>query len=110
VNPELILKNVQETYRGFESYSDVGTVGLVPPIGKTSLEFRTYFEKPSKMRFEWRSWHPYFGKDKPANESVVWSADGEQAHMWFLGNLKHSELMSAVAGATGVSSASVLMI
>jgi outer membrane lipoprotein-sorting protein len=109
MTPEHILNKVIDTYASMESYSDVGTVDRVPPIGQTSLEFKTFFAKPNNMRFEWRSWHPHFGKDEPANESVVWS-NGDQSHMWFLGKLRHYELVSAVAGAFGVSSMSVAMI
>lgn len=107
MNAESILQAVQEKYLSISSYSDFGTVDTVP--GHTPTEFRTYFVRPSKFRFEWREWHPYFGKKKSSNDAAIWS-DGNECYEWFLGKLERTDRASAVAGATGVSSASVLMI
>jgi hypothetical protein len=110
MNEVSILNCVQATYRGFQSYADTGTVETVPPIGKTPTEFKTYFIQPNKVRFEWRAWHPYFGKEHPPEENVIWS-NGERSHSFFLGKQNSPDGISlAIAGATGVSSGSVHMI
>jgi hypothetical protein len=107
VNAELILNNVKETYFRFQAYSDVGTADRVPSIGKTPVEFKTYFVRPGRVRFEWRDWHPYFGKEHPADENAIWS-NSHHTHMWFLNELKEKGALDlAIAAATGVSKASV---
>ena len=56
-DPESILKDVRQKYLSFESYSDVGTVEIVPSVGEQSLEFKTYFVRPARFRFEWHDAH-----------------------------------------------------
>ncbi len=110
MDPESILRAVKDTYLGFQSYADVGTVDMIPPIGKTNLEFKMYFVRPAQVRFEWRDWHPYFGKDGPANENGF-CFDGKSVRELILGKQRQAKSLSnAVAGATGVSSGSVLQI
>jgi len=104
---ESILKNVQESYLSFESYSDVGSVDIVPSFATTLIEFKTFFSRPSKVRFEWRDWHPYFGKDRPPNENIIWS-DGDNSYKCFSGDRTRTQNLSlAIGGATGVSSGAV---
>jgi hypothetical protein len=106
-----ILNKVRETYLGFSSYSDSGTVKIVPPIGKgKATEFKTYFVRPDKVRFEWNSWHPFQGDLDSPMKSAIWS-DGERSNILFMGDQKGTDGISlAIAGATGVSSGSVHMI
>lgn len=109
MNPQTILKKVQETYSTFHTYADEGTVDRLPPIGQTSLEFRTYFSQPARFRFEWCSWFPDQTKDQPGIESSIWT-DGKTTHQNLFGQVSHPELVEALASATGVSQMSVLMI
>jgi len=109
MNAESILKSVIEKYRSFSSYADVGTVETLPSQTKSEIEFKTYFMRPNKVRFDWRDWHS-LDKTTPADENAIWS-NGKNSYAWFLGELEHEESLGlAMAGATGVSSCSVLMI
>jgi hypothetical protein len=101
MNPESILKSVREKYLSLKSYADEGVVGTSK--GKRSLEFKTYFASPLKVRFEWRT-------SFPPTENAIWT-NGTESHSWFMGKLELlPEFSSGIAGATGVSSASVVMI
>lgn len=105
-----ILQKVRETYLSIEHYSDLGEVTESPEISKTPLQFKTYFSRPDKVRFEWRDWHPYFGKDRSPDESAFWT-DGRSTTSWSFRKLEEEESLSmAIAGATGGSRGSVLMI
>lgn len=106
-----ILEKVRDTYLAFETYSDVGTAHIVPPIGiGTPTEFKTYFSRPDKVRFSWRDWHPYFGRSKPPSNSMIWT-DGQDSRIRSLRGTEYTETFSiAIAGATGVSSAAAVMI
>jgi len=101
MNAESVLKRVREKYRSLKTYADEGGVGT--STGKRSLEFKTYFASPLRVRFECRA-------SSPPNESAIWT-NGTESHSWFMGKLERlPEFSSGIAGATGVSSASVLMI
>jgi hypothetical protein len=76
MNPDFILKSVRQKYFSFGSYSDVGTVD-------TALEFKTYYVRSKKFRFEWRDWHLCLGKEQPPNERAVWT-DGKESFMRIL--------------------------
>ena len=102
MNPESVLKAVIEKYRSFASYADVGTVERVASSSGELINFNTYFVSPNKVRFDWRDRHRY--------SNAIWS-NGKNAYSWFLGELRQEEdLELAMAGATGVSACSVLMI
>jgi len=109
VKPEKILKNIKDTYRGFKSYSDKGTVDIVHAVGKKSMEFQTYFIRPSKIRFEWRSARPESGNNQSGDKHLIWS-NGKKTYAWFHNKLEDTELRKAVALCTGVSSGSVHVI
>jgi len=113
VNPDSILKSVEEKYLSFQSYSDEGTVETFyehPFDCEQLLEFKTYFVRPEKMRFEWRYWDQYFGKSKPPSENAIWT-NGRNSFETFVGESEPVHKFSlALAGATGVSFGSVLMI
>jgi len=109
VTAERILKNVQDAYLGFDSYSDIGTVERVPPIGESSVEFKTYFVRPMKFRFEWSDWHPHWGKEHAARQSMIWS-DGNHSYSWLLGEVISEPVLRALAGASGISSGAALKI
>ncbi len=107
MNSDSILRKVQKTYLEFRSCSDRGTVDRIPPIGETSLDFRTYFVRPSMVRFEWSG--PHF-EELPPDENIF-CTNGEQVQMMFLNKLRFcSSLSNAMDCATGVSSASVYQI
>lgn len=105
-----ILQKVRETYLSIEHYSDLGEVTEPPAMSGPPLQFKTFFTRPNKVRFEWRCWHPYFGKEQPPSENAFWS-NGSSTTRYFLRQLEQEEHLSgAIAGATGVSRGSVLMI
>jgi hypothetical protein len=79
------------------------------PMARVPTEFKTHFLMPSKFRFEWREWHPHFGKTHTPNEHIVWS-DGEDTHQIILGELTHPDLQTAIGSATAISELSILMI
>lgn len=104
-----ILERVVETYGSFHSYSDTGTVDSADSAG-VPIEFQTYFKRPLYFRFNWLSWHPKFGKTRPAKETTIWS-DGKQFITSFHGEFEAAERFSLlVAGATGISKGSVHII
>jgi len=109
LNGQQLLDGMREAYANFNSYSDVGIVESPNQPGP-GLEFQTYFKRPLMYRFQWLSWPPYFGKDKPANENVVWT-DGQNFQSSYFGQERENQSLSMMlAGATGVSSGSVLAI
>ena len=74
---DAILKSLSEKYLAIDSYSDVGTVETVnqPPSScGRQLEFKTYFVRPDKVRFEWRDWHGVWRvlHDGSAAKSLLW--------------------------------------
>ncbi len=104
-----ILERVAETYASFHSYSDTGTVDSVDSPG-VPIEFQTDFKRPLYFRFNWLSWHPKFGKTRPAKETTIWS-DGKQFITSFHGEFEAAERFSLlVAGATGISKGAVHII
>ncbi len=137
MNASEILRQVKEAYAGFSSYADRGTTTLnmnfgemlrdlgmsqqdfekmqreapkmQAPLVECPQEFATFFARPNNFRFEWRDWHPFFGKSKPPNENALCSND-KATYSKFLGSLERTRLDMAVAGATGISAGSVLMI
>lgn len=109
MNGRDILEKMREVYLSFDSYSDVGTVESIGLPGP-GLEFQTYFKRPLNYRFHWRSWHPYFGKSKQADENTVWS-NGESFASSYHGEIEHSQSFAMMlAGAAGISRGSVLNI
>ncbi len=104
-----ILERVVETYGSFHSYSDTGTVDSADSPG-VPIEFQTDFKRPLFFRFNWLSWHPKFGKTRPAKETTIWS-DGKQFITSFHGEFEAAERFSLlVAGATGISKGAVHII
>jgi hypothetical protein len=109
VKGQNILERVVETYASFHSYSDTGTVDSVDSPG-VPIEFQTDFKRPLYFRFNWLSWHPKFGKTRPAKETTIWS-DGKQFITSFHGEFEAAERFSLlVAGATGISKGAVHII
>jgi hypothetical protein len=106
VNGQELLEKVRGVYASFDSYTDVGVVES-PDLPGPGLEFETHFKRPLNFRFHWLSWHPYFGKTKPASENTVWS-NGQTFTSSYHGDIKHPKsLAMLVAGATGISRSSV---
>lgn len=106
MNGQVLLEKVRDVYANFDSYTDVGTVES-PDLPGPGLEFQTHFKRPLNFRFHWLSWHPYFGKAKPADENTVWS-NGQTFTSSYHGQIKHPKSLGMlVAGATGISQNSV---
>ncbi|MBA4074525.1 MAG: hypothetical protein C0508_05735 [Cyanobacteria bacterium PR.023] len=109
VKGQNILERLVETYASFHSYSDTGTVDSADSPA-VPIEFQTDFKRPLCFRFSWLSWHPKFGKTRPAKETTIWS-DGKQFITSFHGEFEAAERFSLlVAGATGVSKGAVHII
>lgn len=109
MNGQELIERVRDVYAKLDSYSDVGTVES-PGHPGPGLEFQTYFKKPLNFRFHWLSWHPHFGRSKPANETTLWS-DGQIHGSSYFGKIEYAEsLKRLVAGAAGVSHRSVHQI
>lgn len=101
-----ILEKVCNAYANFDTYADVGTVES-PGLPGPGIEFQTYFRRPLNFRFQWLSWHPYFGKTKPADEHAVWT-DGSTFRSHYHGEIQERQSFSMmIAGATGISSGAV---
>src|ERR1700679_879053 len=111
MEPESILERVRKKYLELDSYCDEGTIstdGVIRGEAYTNkTEFKTYFARPDKVRFEWQR-----SKDNPfskadVDKNVIWS-NGSSTRDVFLGRQrKHKSLSMALAGATGVSSGAV---
>ena len=109
VKGQNILERVVETYASFHSYSDTGTADSADSPG-VPIEFQTDFKRPLFFRFNWLSWHPKFGKTRPAKETTIWS-DGKQFITSFHSEFEAAERFSLlVAGATGISKGAVHII
>jgi hypothetical protein len=112
---ESILKRVRQTYSELESYSDIGTVFL-HGLGDRITEFKTYFVRPKKVRFEWQTRFtepdkvPSFLKATGVSHGTVWS-DGVDSYCSVFGQ-KSSEqnLAFAIAAGTGEASVSLTML
>ncbi len=107
---DAILEIALKMYSTCRTYSDVGEVKVVPPIGHSDIKFRTQFARPDKFRFEWARWHPYFGQEGSEIENAIWS-DGEQTKSKIQGKVETRDgLASALAAAAGASSGAALRI
>jgi len=90
---QTILERMTATYATALSYQDSGVVRLVPgdPLiadrkersfqsvslqSDTLISFKTYYLRPNRFRFEWKSSTPAV-----ARESVIWF-DGKRAYSW----------------------------
>lgn len=104
-NATTVMKNMADRYAALSSYQDIGVVeitseGELPRRGTNTL-FKSYFTRPNKLRFEWLT-SAFFSS---AERSVIWS-DGTEAFTfrgYEPGIEKEDDLVSAIAGATGVS-------
>ena len=89
-----ILRQVWQHYRSCSSYTDTGS--LSSNIG--DVQFRTYFCRPNKFRFEWSI------SGKKSGTSVIFSNSDTNAT--YMDREKRTEtggLAMAIAGATGIS-------
>jgi len=105
MDADSILKSVAESYLAMRSYCDSGSVEIVegnPSDRKYRLEFKTYFVRPNKVRFEWHDLLP--------DQKAIWT-NGLNSYQNFLGRSELvDEFWVAIAMATGVSHLSVLKI
>lgn len=109
VDPNEILSRMKTRYQRCRSYSDSG---VIRNLGESDIrkKFKTYFVRPNKFRFEWTSYHPYFGKKGELQHYMIWS-DGRDTFVRYHFNeyliKKVGSLSDAVASATGISSGTV---
>ncbi len=95
MNADELLNRVLDVYQNCSSYSDAGEV--VGDLG--NLEFKTYFCRPNKFRFEWSK--PFNGRTR---RGVIFSESETKATYFDGENLEDTGgLALAVAGATGIS-------
>lgn len=99
-----VMRQVVETYHSFSTYADKGTAIVHLTSLKYTVEFKTLFKRPARLRFEWT-----VERTEPPGlkqHGLIWS-DGTNA--WasysFRGNKleQKKDLDLAVAGATGAS-------
>lgn len=89
-----IVQKMAQQYAYAGSYSDVGVVRGT----ETDISFKTYFERPNKIRFEWETGPRFKGWQ------IVWSDGTDIFTYWDKGYFEKEESLSlALAGATGVS-------
>lgn len=120
MSAETLIKNMRAAYKSMKSYADSGSAAVVPsPNKESSVEFNTYFTRPDRVRFEWRDWHPFYGKTQPANENVIWSDDrNTQTYFGARDDAEQEQeqrenpetITTALAGASAVSAGSALVI
>ncbi|MBX9695068.1 MAG: hypothetical protein K2Z81_21970 [Cyanobacteria bacterium] len=108
-DPKEVMASVSARYATCRSYSDVGFIhNLGEPNSR--CDFKTWFIRPDKFRFEWTSYHPYFGRKGEQNHYMLWS-DGRGCYSRYHFNNYEVEpeesLLLAVAGATGISDGTV---
>jgi len=105
VRPEAIIERMKEIYSECRSYQDEGSViTKSEKSGSQSLNpvtFKTYFVRPDKFRFEWKT-RLFPGGLMLFN--VIWS-DGEATHTyWESGKLdKMDSLQSGIMANAGVT-------
>jgi hypothetical protein len=114
-DPSAILRRVATTYADCATYEDHGVVETrfhpgMPQEAVSKIWFTTYFRRPNLFRFAFmtRMMEGLSGSDLT---HVIWS-DGKTTHfktpLWpFSGQ---SDLSTAIAGATGISSGSAIRV
>jgi outer membrane lipoprotein-sorting protein len=100
---------MQDAYAALDSYTDTGDV--VTYLGKKRVaaqtDFKTFFVRPDKYRFDCTRRHPYPPLHHIVTDCVVWY-DGQVSKTY---NSKRGvtideDITMSIAGATGVSSGS----
>lgn len=112
MNPQKLMLAVKAAYASFDSYSDKGvcTPELPSLPSARPFNFQTYYKRPSKFRFCWATYHPFFGDSGPPLEFALWT-DGTHFNHHLLGTTREAESLSIlIATMTGVSSTSVNQI
>jgi len=110
---------VQQTLRKYSqcsTYSDEGCIETAG-FGRPGILFKTDYVRPSLFRFEWRSWHPFFGRIAPEYYNVI-GADERGAYEfydWSFGlglsfKRRCKTLALAIAGATGISQGAAYLV
>lgn len=93
-DPQNILRKMVTTYERVSSYQDSGVVRTLPGEpgliadseiprfrgasfrDETLVSFKTYYSRPGKFRFEWRS-----PSVRASRDAAIWS-NGKQAYSW----------------------------
>ena len=109
-NPQAIIKEVIAKYERVTSYQDSGVVRTLPgdptliadfqssrprgvsPREETLVSFRTYYARPRRIRFEWRS-----HRRRMTRDAAVWS-DGERVYDWRPSPLQDDDSFDLSAG------------
>jgi hypothetical protein len=111
-DPKALLQRVAQAYSAMKSYQDNGRVALVNGDDPSfQIDFATLYKSPSLFRFEFSRPHPYAPLRHVVSKYVV-GFDGSVAYSQ---NERYqeaprletrSDLQTAIAGATGISSGS----
>lgn len=110
LTPAVIIKRMAAQYATLVSYQDNGAVETVDEgkaSRRTDVVFRTYFARPSRLRFEWTN---IFPMNVPSRENMIW-CDGSKTYAASIGNDQKAEveiaenLDSALDSAIGTSGA-----
>jgi hypothetical protein len=110
-NPaEQIVADMLATYANCVSYSDEGEVVTVfhneHGDRTVSKPFTTAFVRPDKFRFEYRE-----RRRDDWNRYIIWRSASDVRTFWSIRpDMGRNDLRLAIAGATGVSSGSAIMI
>ena len=105
-----IINKMYAVYQNLSSYQDTGEVETVMFAEGTGIKqvmsapFKTFFQRPNLMRFEWVNISPLPQK----SNNVLWS-NGQETYTYWpqLGQYKKNKsLQMGIAGATGVSGGS----
>jgi hypothetical protein len=102
-DPAQVMRQVVETYHSLSTYADRGTSIVRLTSVNYTVEFKTLFKRPARLRFEWTVERT---ESALKQHGLIWS-DGTNA--WasysFHGNKLEpkKDLDLAVAGATGAS-------
>ncbi len=99
-----VVRKMAESYAACKSYQDTGVVETIyheETGGRIDkMPFKTYFKRPSLLRFEWIDYFPR----KVGRTSVVWSDGASTFTYWEPDKFeKEEDLSMGIAGATGVS-------
>jgi hypothetical protein len=110
---------VQQTllkYSRCSTYSDEGCIESAG-FARPGILFKTDFVRPSRFRFEWRSWHPFLGRIGPEYYNVIGADDigAYEFYDWSSGlglsyKRRCKTLALAIAGATGISQGASFLI
>ena len=100
---ELLLQQVKEAYSALNTYQDEGVASVFRSNKTKTIPFRNFFSKPSKVRFEFVTFHPFFPLSLWPINYAVWY-DGTNSYFACGGKVeKRNSIYAAWGGAYGKS-------